>query len=72
MARITDQAGPVIDSPGFVGEVSLDGSAWQEVCRAPTHEACLDLLFKYEPPAGTIAVERRALPERRGDESTVR
>jgi hypothetical protein len=50
------------DRPCFVGEVRLDGGPWQEVCRARTLEACLQLLFAYKPPTNVIAVERRVVP----------
>ena len=71
MTQSTKSSGPVIASRGFVGEVSLDGSPWKVVCHCGTREVCLDLVFNYRPPAGTIAVERRLLPQGRGDDSTV-
>jgi hypothetical protein len=47
------------DAPSFIGQVRLDGAAWLEVCRCRTRHVCVDKVLDYEPPKGTITVERR-------------
>jgi hypothetical protein len=72
MTHATQGSGAVIASLGFVGEVSLDGAPWKVVRHCGTRDVCPERVFNYNPPAGTIAVERRVVPEGHGDESTVR